>query len=255
MDRADVKNEDEGLLEPSGLAFSIDGQSLWTAGDETKKIFRINLDGELEQDFKIAKEGIEGIAVNQAGDMLLAVKEETSEILVISVDEKAIVSKHALSDMPGFERIEQHFSEDGDNKGLEGITIDSSSDTVFVLKEGEPGLLIQISGDLTRVLGHKRLSAANGFTDDDTGEDELDFSGIDFDEKRSLFWIVSDKGRRLFAYDWDKDKVIQSAVLGYENDGKFKEIKKAEGVAVDPDSNLLFVISDSEERLYRFDIR
>ena len=56
-------------------------------------------------------------------------------------------------------------------------------------------------------------------------------------------------------YDWKANKVMQSARLGYGNKGKYREIEKAEGVAIDPDTHRLYVVSDKEARLYVFDIR
>jgi uncharacterized protein YjiK len=157
--------------------------------------------------------------------------------------------------MAGFDEIAQHFSGGGANNGLEGITVNRDTGTIFVLKEGEPGLLIEISKDLGSILAARVLDATNGFIDDDVDGPEIDFSGIEYDDTRSLFWIVSDKARRLFLYAWDRNRVIQSAALGYAKDGEFREIEKAEGVAVDPQSHRLYVVSDKEARLYVFDIR
>ena len=61
--------------------------------------------------------------------------------------------------------------------------------------------------------------------------------------------------KRLFLYDLDQGQVIQSAALGYEKDGEFREIEKAEGVAVDAEHHRLYVVSDAEARLYVFDLR
>ena len=38
----DIVNKKEGLTEASGLALSNDKTTLWTIGDETKKIFKQN---------------------------------------------------------------------------------------------------------------------------------------------------------------------------------------------------------------------
>jgi uncharacterized protein YjiK len=99
------------------------------------------------------------------------------------------------------------------------------------------------------------LNEANGFVDDEVVGDELDFSGICYDRNLKYFWIVSDKGRRVFLHDGKRNRVIQSFPLAYRLNGKYREIKKAEGVAVDPGSNRLFVVSDKEARLYVFDIK
>jgi uncharacterized protein YjiK len=257
LDRSKIEDDEEGLTEPSGLALSQEGDALWTVSDDTKKIFKLSLDGKLAKDesFKVGEKGLEGIALDPTGGSLLVVKEESNEILTISIASEDVVSRHSLSDMAGFGEIAQHFSGGGANKGLEGITFNQDTGTVFVLKEGEPGLLIEISKDLGEIVRARILDATNGFIDDDVDGAEIDFSGIHYDDTRSLFWIVSDKARRLFLYDWDQNQMIQSAALGFEKDGEFQEIEKAEGVAADPQSNGLYVVSDNEARLYVFDIR
>jgi uncharacterized protein YjiK len=256
LDRFKIEDEDEGLTEPSGLALSQERDALWTVSDDTKKVFKLSLEGKLERDqsFKIDEKGLEGITLDPTGTSLLVAKEESNEILGISIASAKVASRHSLSDMAGFNEVEQHFS-GGANKGLEGITLNQDTGTVFVLKEGEPGLLIEIAKDLGSILGARVLDGTNGFIDDDVDGTEIDFSGIQYDDTRSLFWIVSDRARRLFLYDWDRNQVIQSAALGYERDGEFREIEKAEGVAVDPQSHRLYVVSDEEARLYVFDIR
>jgi uncharacterized protein YjiK len=43
--------------------------------------------------------------------------------------------------------------------------------------------------------------------------------------------------------------------VGHEKDGEFPEIEKAEGVAVDLQTNRLYVVSDADARLYVSDMR
>jgi uncharacterized protein YjiK len=257
LDRFKIDDSEEGLTEPSGLALARDRDALWTISDDTKKVFKLSLKGKLEKgrSFKIDDKGLEGITLGPTGKSLLAVKEKSHEILEISIASEKVVSRHSLSDMAGYGEIERYFSGGGANKGLEGITYNQDAGTFFVLKEGEPGLLIEISKDWSSILGAHVLDATNGFTDDNVDRAETDFSDIQYDETRSKFWVVSDKARRLFLYDWNQDRVIQSAALGYENDGGFHEIDKVEGVAVDPQVHRLYVVSDAEARLYVFDIR
>jgi uncharacterized protein YjiK len=257
LDRFKIDDAEEGLTEPSGLALSQDQDALWTISDDTKKVFKLSLKGKLEKDrsFKIEDKGLEGITLDPTGKSLLVVKEESNEILEISIASEKVVSRHALSDMAGYGEIDRHFSGGGANKGLEGITFNQDADAFFVLKEGEPGLMIEISKDWGSILGAHVLDVSNGFVDDEVDGSAIDFSDIQYDATRSHFWVVSDKAKRLFLYDWDQDRVIQSAALGYEKEGEFREVDKAEGVAVDPQAHRLYVVSDAEARLYVFDIR
>ena len=257
LDRFNIENKEEGLSEPSGLALSNGKKALWTISDDTKKIFKLSRDGDLKKDdsFEIPDKGLEGIAVVPTGAYLLTIKEETNEIIQIQVDRQEVVDRKRLANMAGYDAVASYFTGGGANKGLEGITWNHKTGTIFVMKEGCPGLLIEVSSDLKTIRSHHVLNEENGFRDIEVGADELDFSDLCYDLRRDRFWIISDKAKRLFLYDWNGNKVIQSSKLGYGKNGKYREIKKAEGVVIDPDANRLYVVSDEEVRLYVFDIR
>ena len=255
--RYNIEDESEGLNEPSGLALSHGKNALWTISDDTDKIFKLGLDGELkeEKSFTIPIEGFEGITLDPGGEFLFTIKEEHNVIITIQVDPQEVVARKGLAEMTGYDTVKQYFPTNEDNKGLEGITWNTTTGTIFVIKEGHPGVLIEVSSDLQTIQRHKLLNDENGFFDIEVTGDQIDFSGICYDARRDRFWIVSDKAERLYMYDWKENTVIQSFRLGYGKDGEYREIEKAEGVAIDPDSNRLYVVSDKEVRLYVFDIR
>ena len=257
LDRFNIENAEGGLDEPSGLALSHGRNALWTISDDTKKIFKLGLDGTLKKDdcFEIPDKGLEGITLDPGGTNILTVKEESNEIIEIHIDRQEVVQRQPLANMENYDTIASYFTDGGANKGLEGITWNNETGTIFVMKEGVPGLLIEVSSDLQSIQNHQLLNEANGFYDTEVDASKLDFSDLCYDPHRDRFWIISDKGQRLFLYDWKANKVIQSAKLGYGKDGEYREIEKAEGVAIDPDTNRLYVISDEEVRLYVFDIR
>jgi len=256
LDRFDIANEDEGLTEPSGLALSHGKNALWTVSDDTNKIFKISLDGDLKQDdsFEIPDTGLEGIGLGTTGEFLVSVKEDGNEVIIIRIDTQEVTNRRRLVEMAGYDAIAQYFAGSGANKGLEGVTWNEETETIFVMKEGAPGLLIEVSSDLTAIRSHQVLNAENGFRDTEVEAEEIDFSDLCY-QSRAHFWIISDKAKRLFLYDGNKNKVMHSAKLGYGHDGEYKEIEKAEGVAIDPDANRLYVVSDEEAKLYVFDIR
>ncbi|MGH7455651.1 MAG: SdiA-regulated domain-containing protein, partial [bacterium] len=224
LDRFDINNETEGLDEPSGLALSREKNALWTVSDKTKKIFKLNLDGGLQTDnaFEIPDEGLEDIALDPTGEFLFMVKEEGNEIIKLNVNTQEVAHRRALSEMAGYDTIARYFVNSPPNKGLEGITWNTDTGSIFVVKEGIPGLLIELSADLATIHHHVLLNEANGFIDNEAVGDKLDFSGICYDRNRKYFWIVSDKGQRLFLYDWQRNKVIQSLPLGYSINGEYR---------------------------------
>jgi len=243
-----LRNDAEGLIEPSGLALAGNPDGFWTVSDDTDRIFRLWLDGSVNVDgsFRIGETGLEGIAECPGGEFLLAVKEETNEVLQIDIAGRQVIARRKLSDMAGFDAVADHFATGAGNKGLEGITIRPSDGAVFVLKEGRPGLLAEITPDLTTLADHRILESANGFDDDTVSSRRIDFSGVTYDSQRHLFWIVSDKAKRLYLYDWHGNMVRQSAALTCVHGSEGHLVRKAEGVAMDLSSNRLYVVQDQD---------
>lgn len=257
LDRVKIKHKAEGLEEPSGIVVSSDG-TLWTVSDDTKRVFALDPSGELlrEESFKIDAKDLEGLALRHEDNVLLAVQEGSNEILEISLEDEDVVRQAAVASMGGFDEIEAWFEDDDDhaNKGLEGITWNPDTETIFVLKEGEPGLLIEVSRDLETIESHRLLDKEAGFADDDVSSKKIDFSGLCYDATRGGFWIVSDRARRAYFFDAKKKRVQQSFTLGYEKGGEYREIEKAEGIALSPDGSQLYIVSDAEARLYIYQV-
>lgn len=77
----------ESFDEPSGLALDPSGHLLWSVSDDTRMVFAINPNGQLnlERSFEIDNKNLEGIAGLSAGK-LVAVEEGSNEILVFGTD-------------------------------------------------------------------------------------------------------------------------------------------------------------------------
>jgi hypothetical protein len=78
---------EQGLEELSGLALAHDRRSLWVVGDETARLFRVDLDGQLDPDATVdlLDEDIEGITLDPGGGFLYAVREKGNEILQVDL--------------------------------------------------------------------------------------------------------------------------------------------------------------------------
>ena len=96
------------------------------------------------------------------------------------------------------------------------------------------------------------LTAANGFSHPRIGPRKLDFSGLSYDSRRDTIWVSSDKGQCLFHYDWKRDQVLQRLDLLIDDGGPSRRVRKAEGVAVDPDRGRVYVVCDRDAELYVF---
>ena len=245
-----------GLNEPSGLTLNQEGTALYTISDDTKAIFQLDLKGRLsvKDSFFIGMDDLEGIAITPDGKQLLVVQEESNSIISFDLASRQELSRRPISAMSNYKSIREHFPDPPDNKGLEGITVNTHNNHVFVVKEGRPGLLIEIDPEREKILNSRLLRADNGFKHPKVGQKTLDFSGLSYDSSRDTLWITSDKGQCLFHYDWNRDQVIQRLDLTIDSEGKSSKIRKSEGLAIDPQRGRLYVVSERDGRLYVFRI-
>jgi len=242
------------LDELSGLTLNADGTALYTVSDDTRSIFCLDLNGRVlaGESFPLNATDLEGIAISGDGRRLLAVHEETNAVISIDLASRRELRRSPLAEMAHYAAIARHFPAQPDNKGLEGITVNSRNQHVFVVKEGRPGLLIELDPDCNTILESRLLTPANGFSHPQVKQRKLDFSGLSYDSQRDTLWIASDKGQCLFHYDWKRDQVLQRLDLLLNDGSKSKRVRKAEGVAVDPQRGRVYVVSDRDAELYVF---
>ena len=251
-----IRDKTVGLNEPSGLTLNHDGTALYTVSDDTKAVFRLDLKGRLSvaESFFIGVDDLEGIAINADGSRLHAVQEESNAVISIDIASRRELSRRPLAAMANYASIARYFPDPPDNKGLEGITVNTRTGHVFVVKEGRPGLLIELDSEGNSILTARLLNDSNGFVHPTVGAEKLDFSGLSYDAERDTIWITSDKGQCLFHYDWDQDQVLQRLDLVIDDAKKPKRIRKSEGVAMDPVRQRLYVVSERDGILYVFRI-
>ena len=105
---------------------------------------------------------------------------------------------------------------------------------MVVVKERQPGLLIELDLTPTAILSKRVMHPSQGFMHPELKAEKLDFSDLSYDSSSDTLWIVSDKGRCLFQYDWAGDTLLQRLDLTISTGDKPKLIRKPEGVAIDP---------------------
>jgi len=243
-----VYDKDKGLKEPSGLALNPQTNTLWTVSDDTKRVFTLHLDGTVtrSQTPRLRETDFEGLTALPGGG-LAAVREKSNEILIIAADDGRIRGCHPLSGMDGYDAVRADFEDGPSGKGLEGITVDPATGAFYVVKERAPRLVLGIAPDLTSITAVHRLTREIGFRARGVSDRKLDVSGLAYDSGRRRLWIVSDTGRRLFLYDLATRRAT-SAKLTVQEDGALKPLKNAEGVALNADGTILFVITDDAKK-------
>ena len=268
----DVRLDRLGPAEPSGVTWGISQKGkprLWVVSDDTPMVYllkeKARVDGfstwKNAGSFSLPSDSteLEGVTMDASRRAVL-VQEGTNRVIRLEKDTFKEVESVALSQMTGFASIQESFARASSNKGLEGIAWNASSETFFMVKEGKPPLLIEVHEDLSAILRHWVLDEERGFSVPGLPQEKLDMSGIGYDTRRDLLWLVSDKGQSLFVYDYHRHRVLQRFPLGFsagreKGIGTYRRIKKAEGVAISPDGESLFVVSDKEARLFVFAIR
>jgi hypothetical protein len=248
--------------EASGLGTAKNQTSLWSISDSELKIYKLKLDGSNDGSFLPAPinsqstvTGIdfEGVTFappppgNSDDHFIYVANEAANGILPVNYDTQKYYAQKTLAGMTGYTTVNcagggtvaSEFSGSDPNSGLEGITWNGDLGSFFVIKEKDPGLMIQISAGLTTITACKVLTFSG-----------QDYSDISYDPTRGRFWIVSDEAQRLYLYNWSTNTVTNSWGLGYSN---------AEGVAYNPSNSRLYIATDngsgSDSYLYTYSVQ
>lgn len=236
-----IADRSHDFTEVSGLSLSENG-GFWAVSDNAPWLFRLDDAAKIRQQASLrAERGLEGVASFAAGGRILAVREDTSEILEVAQDGR--ITRHPLLEMEGAESLVAPFAQSDSNDGLEGITIDPETGTVFVIKEREPRLLIEIAPDFGHVRRIVPLTSAAGFVSEQAKDDRLDVSGLAWDGLRQGLWITSDTGKAIYFFDL-ATITARGWTLIRDSNGKSRRVSNAEGVALSADGQTIFVVTD-----------
>ena len=83
---------------------------------------------------------------------------------------------------------------------------------MVVVKECQPGLLIELDSTLTTILSTRVLQPSQGIMHPELKAEKLDFSCLSYDSRSDTLLIVSDKGLCLFQYGWAGETVLQLSI-------------------------------------------
>ncbi len=212
-----ISKFDINVLEPSGLTFNSDYSALWTVSDDQNHIYKLNLQGVVLNELNFTGNDLEGITYDNSNNTIWIVEEGLREIINL--------------DLNGNELIRKKINVSGNtNKGFEGICLDTTG-IMYLLNEKYPNIWIQLKSDFS-VQQKKEINEVG------------DLSGITYDKKHKVFWIVSDESKLLF--QWTPEKgIIKSFNLS---------ITKAEGVAYNIELDRIYIVSDATDQLFVFQL-
>lgn len=204
--------------EPSACVISYDNKYLWMVSDGNATVYKTDFKGKIVEKFAINAVDLEGITVVDE-NKLCVVQEEKRELLLI--DNKGKELKRVKINFPGEA-----------NSGFEGVTFDSKRNKYYIVNEKKPCALITLDNNF-KIINKKTLNFSK------------DLSDIYYDANNDCLWISSDESHMVIKCDLEGN-VIQ----------KYKvSIKQIEGITIDKDNKYLYLVSDPEERLYKFEVK
>ena len=209
-----ISSDKINVPEASGLTINTAGSTLFTVSDNTSNIYELATDGTVIKEYVYNGNDVEGISMVSNNKMLL-VEERTKEIVEYDLTTKNY-KKHKII-----------YSNNDSNSGLEGISINLNDNTIFILNEKNPGLLMRLRSDFSIIESYDLDFAS-------------DYSGIFHDKDLNILWILSDERKTINKCSL-KGVLIKSYSIN---------VNKAEGIAVT--NNNIYIVSDSNSTLYKF---
>lgn len=202
--------------EPSSLLWDANRGCFWTVSDNTGRVYSISKTGVVLDSLGWEGEDLEAIAIDPIDSTFYVVEERPGVINLLSRSGELITSVQVEGmDLSG-------------NQGIEGISFSSDGERLFVLKEKDPGLLIELDRSF-QLVEDSRLRFADDYSDLfclDSGDTLLVLS----DESTSISTILSD------------GTLIEELTL--------KSITNPEGFALVDDT--LYVVTDETRNLVLF---
>jgi len=188
---------------------------LYTVSDVHSKIYEISRAGHVKHVIDVEARDLEALAVDPRSGAFLIADENDSKVWFVDQDGER-TSSFEIDDVA-----------DG-NSGIEGLAFDDDRH-LFVAKEKAPARIYELDKDGTEV-DHKKIDFAD------------DLSALAWNEQDGHLYALSDEDQSLYRLDGDLDA-----------DAAWRlPIDHPEGIAFD--GKTLYVVSDSESRIYEFEL-
>jgi len=208
---------------------------LWAVTDDKIRLVEFTREGELIREVKLTGfEDTEGLC-HAGGNRFLIAEEARMCVTLIEVPADAMKV-----------RAEGHCIQldvkSKKNKGLEGVSYDAATDTLYAVREGKPPAVFRIHPVLD-----EGIAKTSPWSVDLNGLDDL--SDTFFDTNTGWLWLVSHESQIAVAFDASGERVMD-VVLKKGHHGLETDVEQAEGIVLDP-SGTLFICSEPNQ-IYRF---
>jgi len=206
------------VTEPSGLSFGKDKKTLWTVSDAPdNRIYEMDLQGNIIQTLNYIGDDFEAIGYDSLKNVLWVAEERKYRILEISLTGDKIVN--------------QKIDFVGNNiNGFEGICVGNSF--YYAANEKLPIKILKLNSDFS-IISNFDLVGIN------------DISDLCYNNFTDQIWGISDESKLLFCFD-ENSGITKSYNLPFD---------KMEGLAIDFEQNLVYLVNDSKSKLYIYKLK
>ena len=203
------------IIDPSGLSKSYLDEHFFTVCDKSGNIYHITSFGEIVEIIELGGDDLEGIEYLE-NDSVLYVLEEKLKIVISLKFDGTILDTFQLN-------IPNLFL----NHGPEGIAYNPLKEHFYIVNEKNPAILYTYD-KMFNPISENQLSFAS------------DYSSLDYDAERNHLWILSHESKLL----------ARCNIQGVPDKTYKTGIPKGEGVVVDYQRQLVYIVCDSTSALY-----
>lgn len=219
----------------SALTVHADTGHLWTVTDDDVRLVEFTDRGQFIREVTLPDfDDAEGLC-HVGGQQFLVAEEKKMRITLVEVPADAV-------EIVTVERSISLDVKSKKNKGLEGVSYDAKTDSLFAVREDKPPAVYRI-----RPLLGKGKSNTDPLPLDLMGFEDL--SDTHFDPSTGWLWLLSHESQFAAAFDSNGDRVVE-VVLKRGHHGLPEDVPQAEGIARDRNGTL-FICSEPN-RIYRF---
>lgn len=213
------------ITDPSGLSLHADPGFLWTVSDQPGgRISLITENGQRVSILPYAGEDMEGITYDPTTNSLWIIEERERELRRLSLQGEIL------------ETVSVDIGQEIPNDGPEGIALNPANGHLYVVNQQNPRVLLELNAAREIVATHE-IDFSPPF-------DLNNLSGLFYDAIHEELWILSAASRKI---------VVTNAALQPLRRYRL-DIEAPEGLAVDVQRGLVFVVSDADNLLYSYDI-
>lgn len=219
----------------SALAVHADTGHLWVITDDDVRLVEFTSQGTFVREVRlIGFDDAEGLC-HVGGNRFLIAEEKKMCISLVDVPPDSTKVKDV-------ERCIELDVKSKKNKGLEGVSYDAKSDSLFAVREGKPPAVYRIQP----LLEESRAT---------TSQWPLELDGLDdlsdtfFDASTGWLWLLSHESQAAVAFDSHGARMTELE-LKKGRHGLPEDVEQAEGICRDRDGTL-FICSEPDQ-VYRF---